>query len=658
MALPQPTFLPYRRSEFVDASGAVTLGMELFGKYHPSALQQEMYNSLLEQTKEDAESARLRREALQSELETLRKTQQNYRTSGLGPTGKAAIQAAGRGGGGGTGGTSGDVMDLAADLARTEVNRNSQAMKHGYEKLVQMETYFSPTQRHRSFLDGMRIALMGELPAAPTLDQLEDAIIRLSDARATNIDKVSATDSQRKAAALEMYTMLSIRKGTRPLMGPRLAELIDGIFETPGYLSTTIAEGSKTPAQVLEDEKDRFAVLLGKGLSPDEAELAGRAMLGKMDTDGDGVETEKEAQAYLRAVGISSPLSAEEEVFLDRYVQALSDDGRATIDEFDSQEQYEQSLAAYRKGRRAPTVGRGYERFYDQTYLDNLKRIEEVQSELAGLGEPKSPTREAARRTLGLPRISPEDYEAAARVSPLAAESLPMTVQRYQQAAGDVSPRDRVERQAAQLIESSRNDRNFNAFAQQVNKLYPNDPAARRKAFAYYGAHYMQLDARKSTLNTAALEGNVDALARQREAAETPTEELLFDQEVGFEMQDAPGEVQFDQDVARQEVARQLARQKVQDLTPDLTTMAPQLQFDPAFRTLTPGPSLASPFVGNQLGIGTPANIGVPTMMGTPQLPMPAPTQPRQPGLPVDPLANQFMTQMMYQLGNAPNTVL
>ena len=35
MALPKPTFLPYQPQQFADVSSAVTLGMQLFGKYHP-----------------------------------------------------------------------------------------------------------------------------------------------------------------------------------------------------------------------------------------------------------------------------------------------------------------------------------------------------------------------------------------------------------------------------------------------------------------------------------------------------------------------------------------------------------------------------------------------------------------------------------------------
>ena len=648
MALPPPILLTYRPNQFVNAQPTITMAMELFGKYHPSALQQEMYNSLLEQTRDDANADQVRRDALRNELESRAKAQQNFRSAGLGPTGKAAIEAAGRAGRGGGGGrgTSGDVMDLAADLARTEVNRNSQAMKHGYEKLVQMETYFSPTQRHKSFLEGMRVALMGELPAAPTIDQVQDAIIRLSNARATNIDQVAATDSQRKAAALEMYTMLSIPKGTRPLMGPRLAQLIDELFETPGYLQGSIAEGGRTPAQVLEDEKDRFAVLLGKGLSPDEAERAGRAMLGKMDTDGDGVATEQEARAYMKAAGISAPLSEEEEFFLDRYVDKLKDDGRATVDEFDSVEDYEKSLAAYRKGKRAPTIGRGMERYYDQTYLDNLQRMQEIRTELEGLGDPISPTREAARRTLGLPRISAEDYAAAARVSPLAAESLPQTVQRFQQAQGDVSPRDKVERQAQKLIEADRGARNFPLFAQQISKLHPDDPVARRRAFAYYGAHFMQLDTRNRTLNPAVLEGNVDAMAQQMAATQPPKE--LFFEEAAFDMQDV-------QPTPQQLVQQQLANRAYAGAPMPSVNFArpsPAVPGTPANLAYNPLPAL------NPLPV---ANVGaLPTVMSDAQLrsgllptqgglyPMAFPP-PALPSSPVRPVADQFLDDVQFE---------
>lgn len=652
MALPPPILLPYRPSQYVNAQPTITMAMQLFGKYHPSALQQEMYASLLEQTKEEAESDAVRRDAIRSELELLRKTQQNYRSAGLGPTGKAAIQASGRAGGGSGGGADGSILNFTADLARTEVNRNSEALKYGRQKLVDIETAFSPGPRHRSFLEGMRVALMSELSAVPNMDELEGAIASIANARATNMDNVAATASQRRAAANEMFTMLSIRKGTRELMGPRLAAIIDGLFETPGFLEGSYAPGAPTPGEQLETQRFQYAVALGKGLPPDVAEKFGRGLLNKMDTDGDGKETEEEALAYLKAAGISAPLTSEEELFLDRYVDKLKDDGRATPDEFNSLEEYEQSLAAYRKGKRAPTIGRGMERYYDQSYLDNLNRINELQEELGGLGAPMSPTREAARRTLGL-NISAEDYAAAARVSPLAAESLPDTVQRFQQAVGDLTPRDDVERQAQSLIQTSQNDRDFGSFSNTILKLYPNDPEARRKAFAYYGAHYMQRDTRNKTLNTAALDGNIDEMAKQRLDAREPSQELQFSKEVAIDFEDG-SDVQFDNEAIIKAMLQQ-------QLAPP-PSLAP-----PPFMNFA-GPSPAVPAQGS-LGYRPPptTQIGAPGLGALPTGPMmdatmpsnmPLMGQPFPPRLPVDPLAGQYLNEMMLHFGNVPNTTL
>lgn len=103
MALPKPTFLPYQPQQFADVSSAVTLGMQLFGKYHPSQLQQLRYQQMLQEREGKERSAQEELKTIAEERAALRRYQTSFREAGLGPSGKVPLTGSRQAGGGGAG---------------------------------------------------------------------------------------------------------------------------------------------------------------------------------------------------------------------------------------------------------------------------------------------------------------------------------------------------------------------------------------------------------------------------------------------------------------------------------------------------------------------------------------------------------------------------
>ncbi len=526
MALPKPTFLPYQPQQFADVSSAVTLGMQLFGKYHPSQLQQLRYQQMLQEREGKERSAQEELKTIAEERAALRRYQTSFREAGLGPSGKVPLTGSRQAGGGGAGGGAGrggesmtGVLNAAAKFSANTTDRRGLAT----EDRNRIERKYDMTSGVGSQLVGdvLRKAesVAGSASGVST-SALLGAIASASGEYFSRIEGVNISGERKEMAAARLFDALKGRY--RAKVDSNVAMAIDAVLETPGFLTGALSEGI-SPSAIIRQRQQ--AELSGVTAGPDRFEEFAFSKLQTIDTNKDGKVSAEERQTYeqelasfRKAYGLAEPLTDEEEFFLGRYINALSDDGQADLKEFENEAEYQQALAAYEKGRNLESLPRGFARFYDVDYLASKQRDLQLREREAALLGRETPQQQAAQALLGLPTVSAEAFQAAAQVSPRAAEGLPYMIQRYQQANGDVQPRDRVEQTAQQLI--SRGNRDFNMFMQQIDKLYPNDNDARLKAAAYYGAAQFGADARGSTFDTATQQGNIAGMAQGIQTAE------------------------------------------------------------------------------------------------------------------------------------------
>lgn len=517
MALPQPTFLPYQPSKFVDASSAVTLGMQLFGKYHPSQLQQLRYQQMLQEREGKERNAQEELKTIADERAAIRRYQTSFREAGLGPSGKFPLtgsrQAGGRGGGGGGGGESlAGVLNAAAKFSANTTERRDVATS---DRNAIERKYDVTSGVGAQFIDEvLRTADAAAGGGSLDTKALMGAIVDAARGYRDRLEGVQIPGQRKEMIAARLFDALKGRYGSN--VDANVARLLEAELSVPGFLSAAIAE-NRSPTSIIRERQQ--AELRGVVSGPDRFEQFAFDKLQNIDLNRDGQVSdderrtyENELAAFRQAYGLAEPLTDEEEVFLNRYIQALSDDGRADPSEF-AEGEYEKALAAYEKGRNLESLPRGYARFYDRDYLRSIERDVQLGEREAALRGRETPQQQAAQALLGLPTVSAEAFQAAAQVSPRAAEALPYMIQRFQQANGDVQPRDRVERTAQQLITTS-TERDFNTFMQQIDKLYPNDNSARLKAAAYFGAAQYGADARRSTFDVATQQGDVPGMAR------------------------------------------------------------------------------------------------------------------------------------------------
>ena len=345
----------------------------------------------------------------------------------------------------------------------------------------------------------------------------------------------------RKVAATDLYYKLRQRRpdllpaigegGQITAAAAKVIDTLDQMYGTEGFLLQSL-QGGREPNQALDAEKKVAAdTLLGQaGFGPGVFESRARELVGSLtdadlDLNKDGKVTDEErAEAMKKAMaqarkemGIVDPLSDDEALMLSRYMEALSDDGKATREELG--EDYDAARAAYEKGRRVENLPRGASAYYDDSYLDLLGRRQTLRSQAErATSLDGTPIERAAARAEGLPEIDADAYAAAAAISPLAAESMPWAMKRFTDAGGAISPQSMVENKADAIINASPTKRpNFNDFTQQINKLYPDDALKRREAYAYYGAYFNAVDTRGTTLSDAKLRGDVNKVAREME---------------------------------------------------------------------------------------------------------------------------------------------
>jgi len=522
MALPQPTFLPYKPNEFVNAEPTVSRGLELFARYHPSQMQQAMYEQLLEEYERRDVTAQEQMKLLSDERDAIMKNLNSFRETGLGPSGKATGLDTGTGTGtggrkGGPGGYNLPTMVQAASqfggryndrkIASAELSiKNQDKINREYQTGRQENTLIRTVLANAARASGGTTRLDPSVLGA----NLDSVMLAYYD----SIDPNNQNPNRNRAAAASLYTALKFQYPAS--MTPQIAARIDALFGTGTFIQESVGSGSE-PSRVIDQEKN--ARLRGAEVAIGEEGFEQRIAKALETATLEGATPQEVADLKSRlieqreALGIAEPLTTEEQAFLQTYVNALRDDGQADLSEFETEDEYNAARAAYEKGRMLERLPRGTSAFYDESYLRGLGRLGEIDTRMAELEGRPSAGQPAAQQTLGLPTVTADQFQRASQISPLVSQALPYTVKRFQDQAGSIQPRDDAERVALQLIQ--RGDRNVQAFMQQVNKLYPNDADKRRTMLAFFGAHNMQQDARNTTFNTGALTGNAQQAASE-----------------------------------------------------------------------------------------------------------------------------------------------
>ena len=539
MALPKPTYPSYRPKSFLEpgAGGALTKALEIYSKYHPGAMQQRIYQTILEDETFQAKQRSEQRTLLAREREQVLGTLARFRETGLGPSGRGGgaaggRRAAGRAGGGGYGN-----LDEYVKLSGQDTDRLIKSKDMATDQLLLVAEQFRPSPTHSRLIEN--IANSGALRPGRTPDaaQLMAVIADESDKLQSGLATTRQTPTQSAVAATQLWSRLTQsdrfpglinmqeRNGVMvPVATPagaRIARMIDESFGT-SILADSLAQ-NQFPTAVMEERRRLQEQTVGAGVGKSDIQVKLEGMMdAALSDDGQIDPTEKQRIDEFRKLhGLTAPLDAQEQEFLNRYVGALRDDGVATREELGAD--FDQAKAAYEKARNLERLPRGYAAFYDESYLRGLGRLAQIDEEMAGLREFGSPMQTAARRTLGLPVVSAEALQAAGQVHPIAAEVLPYAMRRVMEAGGvgdgrgvDVEPKDRPEQWAAQYVQMERGARDFGALVDAVNKAFPQDSIARRKALAYYGAYHYQQDMKGQSLSPAALTADVAAVPAER----------------------------------------------------------------------------------------------------------------------------------------------
>ena len=537
MPLPPSAIPAYQPRSFLGpGQTATTRALELYFRYHPAVFKMKTFDLLREDEQFQAQSDAEKRKLLSQELSQIDGLLARYRSTGAGPSGIGAgagrrMAAGGGGAGGAAGGADGDVLDFIEGMTGNEVKRAEIAAEAGwralrdYDKLVEVPRPYA--QFAAEFLSGLdRGNAIGRMAPAQLAQDMELAFLDAQ--QRFGASAASEDPLTRQVAATDLYYSLRQR---RPDLLPAIGEgkelsrqalevigAIDRMYATGNFITKSFQSG-REPQVALDAEKEiAAATLLGKTApGPNFFEKRARQMVDALppdqrDTPEERAAAERTALQQVRAeLGIGEPLSEEEALMLSRYTQALADDGRATQEELGAD--YDAAKAAYEKGRRAERLPRGADVYYDDTYLNLLQRRAGLLSQQVPERE-GSPTTRAARRMGGLPEVPREAYDAAAAISPIAAESLPYALKRFTDAGGQIAPQSTVETKADLIIKADPTKRPaFPDFVAAVNKMYPDDVDARREAFAYYGAYFNGQDLQTQTTDANALQGKPPAPA-------------------------------------------------------------------------------------------------------------------------------------------------
>ena len=533
MALPRSAIPPYANASFLTPmpEGTFTRAQEIFFRYHPAVLQQSVLEATLKSATFRAQTEQQQREFLQTELSRVRDLRARYREAGVGPSGSARSQRSRSAMG--EAGAAGDNLDFIEGMTRNEINRYKAATEDTIAAYKALEEYERKPRQYSVFEQDFTSYL--DRKYAGGRSRPADLSLELAEKFAESQRNLagfqdSSSEDQRRAAASDLF--YSLRRRFPSIFDTSTGQLtqdaldvvmaIDGMYDTGGFLEQTLIAGEE-PFRVVEDRRQEMFRFLKGDLSPGVQsfeqrglELLGGMTAADMDTDGDGVVSERERAAARRRamdqarrdLGIASPLTEDELVLLDRYVRALSDDGQATEAELGAD--FAKAKAAYDKGRRVENLPRGYAPFYDDSYLNLIAEESGLTTELGALGEPEDPFVAAAlatRQDIELPQVPQEVLDqAATEGGALMADALPYAMKRFIRAGGAISPETPVERFAEKIIKTGMPGDapiSFTAYSQLVNKKYGDDPASRREALAYYGAYMNAMNIRGTTLTDA-----------------------------------------------------------------------------------------------------------------------------------------------------------
>ena len=524
MPLPKPIYPSYVPRSFItqELAANTRLAMELYGKYHPGAMQQALYQQILNDEQFQAKQASEKAKILYEERDRSLGVLARFRETGLGPSGRTGAGSSGfaRGSQGRRGAGVGDWVD---------------ATKHSYEHMDRVakngivaaqetrEEYAVPPYIH-SWVNQIIYPLsQGSAPPTPAAVAEETR-----KAHALLISKLSKplTSAQKKVAMTYAFSKLEeafpevMRRD--PTTG-ELARTARDIMKSVAYASGMEGQASFVqdslksgihPWTVLENEKNAMmAAGAPGGESWQEKEL--KRYAGK--TPDEITELRAAESARRAALGIPEPLSQEEQAFLGRYIEALSDDGIATREELG--DDFDAATAAYERGRTAERLHRGVSVFYDQSYLRELANLARVNEQIGAIEDAPSPGVSAARRTLdatgsrgaALPYVPPEVLAQAAKQSSMLAEVLPYALRRVSDEPGEsVSPRDEVEAFAQSWIDQNQGAMDHNSLVDVLNKKYPNSSDRRRRAYSYIGAANYKRQAKTQTLDPGFIENRFD----------------------------------------------------------------------------------------------------------------------------------------------------
>ena len=521
-----------RDRSFIVGQGVSAKGLELFFRYHPAIAKTKALELLVEDEKYLALAEAEKRKVLSEEIKQLDGLIARYRSTGAGPSGlgkEAGRDGAGSSRAGGGGLRSGDALDFIADMSTNEIRRQQIAAESGaaalreYDKLVEIPRPYA--QFAAEFVGSLdRGQKIGRMSPSQLAADMELAFLDAQERFGASAESEDALT--RQVAATDLYYKLRARRpDLLPAIGGKalspeavnVIEAIDRMYSTDNFILKSFQSG-REPQVALDEEKQIASAILTGRTTPQAGVFERRARELMQGLPAEAVDTETERAAAQRnamrqaraELGIEEPLSDAEAAMLARYTEALSDDGKATRKELGVD--YGAAKDAYDRGRRVERLPRGAELYYDDTYLNLLGRRAELSKQQGGAEREGTPIQRAARRAEGLPEIPREAYDAAAAVSPLAAESLPYAMRRFTKAGGQIRPESAVERKAKRIIDADPAKRPaFVDFVAQVNKMYPDDTEARREAFAYYGAYNQGRDLQNETVNKQVLSGQPPA---------------------------------------------------------------------------------------------------------------------------------------------------
>ena len=525
MPLPKPIYPSYVPRSFItqDLAANTRLAMELYGRYHPGAMQQALYQQILNDEQFQAKQASEKAKILYEERDRSLGVLARFRETGLGPSGRTGAGSSGfaRGAQGRRGAGVGDWVDAT----KHSYEHMDRVAKIGIDAAREVREEYAVPPYIQSWVNQIIHPLINAKGTPPTSARVQVETDKAWQMLLSKLPK-KLTSAQKKVAMTYAYQKFDEHfpdmfrrdsvSGELPSAAKEIMSTVayaSGMGDQANFVQDSLKSGIH-PWTVLENEKNAMmAAGAPGGEGWQEKEL--KRYAGK--TPNEITELKAAESARRAALGIPEPLSQEEQAFLGRYIEALSDDGIATREELG--EDFDAATAAYERGRTAERLPRGVSVFYDQSYLRELANLARVNEQIGAIEDAPSPGVSAARRTMdatgsrgaALPYVPPEVLAQAAAQSPMLAEVLPYALRRVSDEPGEsVSPRDEVETFAQSWIDQNQGAMDHNSLVDVLNKKYPNSSDRRRRAYSYIGAANYKRQAKTQTLDPGFIENRFD----------------------------------------------------------------------------------------------------------------------------------------------------